>query len=421
MRSVLSVAVAAVLLSAPGCGQAPDQEPQDPVDDDFPPWFEVSPDPFVPFDAGRLTIEPPSVEIGAGGEGELITIAVTNTGGRELQVDHVALEASSDELILADAGDLPALLHPGDELLIWLAYYPVDSITDEGELSVHTDDPDEPVTVVGVVGTPDLVEVVESGAWIDPRQVDILWAIDFGSFMQEPCDRLATAVVPFMEDLQAADVDFQMAVMSVYHPDLMGEPPYVTADDPDAALTVADIIDNTPHDGGTEQGLANALTALLPPATDPGGAHEGFLRPRARLQLNYYVNEDDQSTHAVEQYVEELAAVVGDIDDLMINCVGIPPDDRHCQAATQTGGRVAHIGTADLDTEIAGYAARIEDATGTVPLEAVPLEETLEVEVDGEPALDGWSYDSEDNEIVFDEAVWPEVGAPISVVFQILA
>ncbi len=371
-------------------------------------------------DAGQVTLEPMFVEVVADGLGELSQISVINTGSQPLQVNQVVLDASSDELILAGMGTLPAVVQPEQELLLSVAYDPVDATADRAELSIFCDDPAQPVAVASLFASPDLEEVIEETTLGEIGQIDILWAIDFGTNMGDRCDDLAAVVAPYTVDLQAAGVDFQMAVMTVYDPIFLGLPPYVAADDPMAAVTVASIIAETPHPQGTEMGLAHVVTAVSPPATDPGGRHEGFLRPDARLQVNYYENEDDLSPGPVAQYVDELVALKGGAENLVINCIGLYTSHRHCQAAQMTGGRVAEIETADLSAELAGYAAQAEHDRVAVLLEQRPLQETLAVELDGVPVFEGWSYDTQWNAIEFDEDHWPPAGTRVTVRFRVL-
>ena len=118
--------------------------------------------------------------------------------------------------------------------------------------------------------------------------------------------------------------------------------------------------------------------------------------------------------------MDGLGALNG-VEGLVIKCIGLPTADRHGQAARMSGGRVADIFSADFRMEVEGYADQIEHGTGTIHLEGIPLVGTLEVEVEGVPALEGWSYDGEDNVIVFDTVYAPDVGDLVVVRYEILA
>ena len=100
------------------------------------------------------------------------SVAVTNVGTGNLSVDLPVLSGSADFAL--NAGNFPVVLSPGDSRTMTVHYVPSDLVSDLGEVTVTSDDPDEPVVVVELTGSP----APEPDIHLDPV------ALSFGAVLQ---------------------------------------------------------------------------------------------------------------------------------------------------------------------------------------------------------------------------------------------
>jgi len=80
------------------------------------------------------------------------SISVDNVGTGELQVYAPALSGASDFQL--DAPAFPVTIPPGGSRTIWIDYLPQDLYDDFAQITITSDDDDEPTIVVEVVGEP---------------------------------------------------------------------------------------------------------------------------------------------------------------------------------------------------------------------------------------------------------------------------
>ena len=126
----------------------------------------VGADEAVPeIDVDPLTVDFGSVDIG---QTETETVTVTNLGGASLTVSGVFLSGSSEFTFVA--GSLPGTLAAGASRTISVVYTPTDQFPDGGVLTVTSDDADEPVVDVDLLGSPAAEPIID----VDP------WVADFG-------------------------------------------------------------------------------------------------------------------------------------------------------------------------------------------------------------------------------------------------
>ncbi len=304
----------------------------------------------------------------------------------------------------------------------WLAALTVACI----DLSVQ--DPDATAT--------DTVRVTETFQQQPAMGVDILWVLDDTGSMAEEQDAVAAAMADFAEGLLELDLAWQVGVITTDMADggvLRGNPWIVTpaAEDPVAALQANAAVGT---DGlGPEAGLAAMVAAL----TDPVASEEnrGFRRDDAALQVIVVSDADDASdpwlddpvASATDLLLEEaartgapalLTAVVGDPG---VGCTGPTgaalPGDRYVEVAEATGGDWTSLCAEDLEVSLAG---RFDDAVvwqDRFPLQADPLDGTVEVRVDGERVLEGWWVDHAGPALVFEAP--PPPGAWIEASYSI--
>ncbi len=99
---------------------------------------------------GNLTVTPASYDFGTVNTGteQTMTLTVANDGAGPITVSGVAYTAGDPDLHVLDAGGLtvlPATLDAGTSTSVVIEYTPTDAASDDGNFTVTSDDPDEPV------------------------------------------------------------------------------------------------------------------------------------------------------------------------------------------------------------------------------------------------------------------------------------
>ena len=113
-------------------------------------------DPIPDIDVTPTSIWFSGIDVGQSGSD---TVTVANVGTGDLWVDQPALTGSVEFAINAAA--FPATIPPGGSLPIAVVYTPVDLANDYGEITITSDDPDEPTVVVPLTGDPTPVPDIE--------------------------------------------------------------------------------------------------------------------------------------------------------------------------------------------------------------------------------------------------------------------
>jgi uncharacterized membrane protein len=132
--------------------EIPSDDPdEDPVFLQLAGQFEPLPD---------IDVDPLTLDFGAVVPGTAVTeeVAVSNVGSGDLTVDLPVLTGSVEFFL--GASQFPCVVAPGATELIMVTYTPVDLVADAGEITVTSDDPDEPTVVVELLAdttpTPDI-------------------------------------------------------------------------------------------------------------------------------------------------------------------------------------------------------------------------------------------------------------------------
>jgi len=161
-----------------------------------------------------------------------------------------------------------------------------------------------------------------------PTKVDILLVVDDSCSMQEEQEAVGEGFDAFVEFFELADVDYHIAVTTTdmrepgvdvpQDPDdpggeqgrLVGSPPYITPDTPNASESFRDAVEvGAWQYAGVERGLDAALAALGGPLVDSVNA--GFLRDDALLSILFVSDEEDASGQPVTHYVNRIRELKG--------------------------------------------------------------------------------------------------------------
>ncbi|MFZ5479831.1 MAG: hypothetical protein ACOZNI_23910 [Myxococcota bacterium] len=377
----------------------------------------------------RIAVEPASLSFGPVRTGcvQEAEVLVTNVGEGPLDVTRAFFEGDPGFTV----SEVDLSLPPGDSTTLRVLYE-----GPEGEavaaLAVESDDPVDPLVRVPARG------VAMDGAlhsdlfYQDPDPIDVLWVIDNSGSMWEEQERIIADVNAYLSRFFAYDLDFHIGVVTT-DPDedghLRGDPPYVTAEMPDAEEELARAIEVGNGFTGYEQGLYTAELALSEPARS--GHNAGFYRDGARLGLVFVSDEPDYSLLDAQHYVDFFtdlkgdparilaAAVVGDRGEgCESTCDGSDQTalggDKYLDVVEAFGGSSTSVCDCDLGPFLDAIGLETTDYARRFPLTHLPqLDAQMEVYVDGEATPEGWIYDTFSNAVLFDlppaAGTWVEV------------
>ena len=367
-----------------------------------------------------------------------VPILLSNTGSRPLVVDELEYVSGSAELAL-DVGTSapPWTIRAGTEVEVWVDYTPLDAEADVGHLRVWSDDSTQPVATATQSGGSTSGASVED-VFEQPirAQTDILFAADWTPSMAVPLAGFEDSFEVFVGTLDEIGVDYHVAVVTeddgcINRP--AGSPPYV---DPTMALLEQKELFGVmlcedawgPYCqsfGANRQRAFTLLEAALSPTnTGSGGCNEGFLRRDASLALIGLSGHPEGSTYAYEVYVHQFQGLKSDPGEVVMHAIGgdYPTGCERNQAYTgfyeatvATGGLMLSICVDDFDDHMVQLAEAAANERASFRLSEAPVEETLEVLVNGVPTPEGWSFDAGSSRLAFDQDSVPEGGSTIAI------
>jgi hypothetical protein len=295
-------------------------------------------------------------------------------------------------------------------------------------------------------------------------EVDILFVVDNSASMKEEQAALAAGFESFVAELELANSNFHIGVISTSQdttdPDrgyLLGDTPYLTAEDDYVNEFQARVSLGT-NGSDKEKGLQAAAYALSPEMlVTYNGA---FLRPDANLLVIIVSDEEDCSDDGKMDALEsaacyeqpelltpvgtlvarifdskyngefvQVAAIVGPYDG---SCEESFPGRRYADAALITGGVLSKICDPDWSTVMYDLGLNAIGILDTFKLSSLADVSTLEVteDQDGEGPLspapvladlaNGWSYDWQYGTLKFNGLSVPPRGATIVVHYEIV-
>ena len=106
-------------------------------------------DPVADIDVDPLQIDFGVQDMGTTSQDQ---VTVTNVGSGDLSVDLPTLTGSTDFSITANS--FPVTLSPGVSRTIHVTYGPSDMVADSAQIEITSDDPDEPLVIVELAGSP---------------------------------------------------------------------------------------------------------------------------------------------------------------------------------------------------------------------------------------------------------------------------
>lgn len=232
------------------------------------------------------------------------------------------------------------------------------------------------------------------------NQVDVLLVVNNDQTMLAYTAVIPLGVGAFVNQMNANGANWQVAVVNTSSPTLLGP---VIAGGPNAAALLAAqlgfVVSPTALDAGIDQAWSATQTG--------GGAGPGsaFLRTGSALGLVFITDSPDNSVETAQSAYDYWLGL-GNLDPTNVRVGAIqdgapdPLDD----LAALAGGPVFDITTVNWASASEEIADVMAATVPRVPLGAVPVPGTIEVEDNG-VRLTNWFYDASTGELVFPEGV----------------
>lgn len=357
--------------------------------------------------------------------GASVDVDLKNVGHETLVIDDFAYESvgflSMDDRGLRDA--LPLSLEPGDVRTVRVDFAAATTAADNGTLTVFSNDPrgqrqaDQNGEAVhaDIRSQTDVDEAITS--------VDVMFLIDQSCSMDEDNqDDIDNGTPAFIQELESL-ADWQL--LQVTAEDGCGNGGVLDAETQDVADIFVDNAFATPTHSETEALLELAAVAL--DETESGGCNEGFMRPGSLLHIIVASDEEEQSGVSHMDWLQEYAAFAGGQEFVRVSAVV----DRETQcgdgtgaggyldAAMSTGGVVLDICNAQWGEQMDDLAASIVSDVHTIKLDAPADPMSLEVLVNGQPAVT-YSFNEEANTVVITEPLVAD-GDVVDVTYGVLS
>jgi hypothetical protein len=381
-------------------------------------------------------------------------VTIRNVGAELLVVSDIDIGGENAGGFSHDGA--PVELEPDESYSFEVTFFPTAWIQYSAEVRISSNDPDEAMVGVTTAGTgsedayyEDVFQQGEGG-----RPVDILWVVDNSGSMSEEIQRVKDEFQSFLGDFIDLGLDFHLGAVTtdMDNPSeagrLQGSPSYIDHNTSDPYTAFRNTIDEIYNHKGSanEAGLDAAKAALSEPLLTTANA--GFLRQRnddgepVATHIIVVSDEDDYSSVNESAFITWLDNLESDVDLSGLSAIcgdpGATMFDGGCtewdgmtmysamagttyyDVAMATGGHWSSICTADFAEELEYLSLVSQGLTAEYFLTHVPSSIGLtSVDVNGSSvsssAIDGWTWSSTNNSVVFHGDAIPEPSASIRV------
>ena len=309
----------------------------------------------------------------------------------------------------------------------------------------------------GICGTKTLTTIEESFLQnvSQNSKVDILWVIDNSPSMENNQLALAANFEAFINDFIQRGIDFKMAITTTGDVELVsenyegnlyddvyiqeffglfiyfsvgnmvGDPSLLTSEaarqDPNQFIfNFKNMVQVGTQGSGKENGLQSSTRFFE--------KNSSWARDDAYLSVVYLSDEEDQSYESVQHYINKLNALKPSSDMVKVYSIitqFLDPDYeweslgiRYEEASLLTGGISADIHQ-NFDQTLKNFGESILNLITNFVLSTNPVNNDIQVKVNGQTITSGWSYSSQTKAISFDNSATPPEGASITVTYQI--
>jgi len=327
---------------------------------------------------------------------------------------------------------------------------------------------DQQVVARVVVRNPSAVPLIQIDNYLqNPGMADILFIVDNTGSMALERLELGANFQRFIDELIATQTNFQVAVTS----NSMAGPTNPLFNDPNAtgyqgtlrSVTVggisSSIITNATVNPSQvfvaattfpdtrlrwDRTFSVMVSALTPPLTSVGQPNYGFLRAGAALAVIVVTNGDDQSFGTVAHYarflrsikgvgnenIASFSSIVGDVPNGCTpanqqNYYGSQAEAafRYTDMSLRTGGVVGSICNPTFEQILIQVADALKTLRRIFSLSLNPVATSISVRVNGaaiaQDPVNGWTYQSSINSIVFAGNYLPPPGAKIEIQYVV--
>ena len=345
---------------------------------------------------------------------------------------------------LPDQLVLEPLAEGGSPVDVQVHYVPTDVQPDTGVLHIESNDPSSPdatATQYGIahLGASNIDDYYQEGN----NATDILFVVDNSCSMSQEQSSLAVNFASFIQIVDAIDINYHIGVTTTDTGDdghLQGTVPIITPSSADPAGSFAFNVNLGTSGSATERGLHCGYLALGAGGANnniqPGGANDGFIRPDAGLRVIFVSDEPEQSSSVLNwgvgdyvNFFESLKpnpdhVVLSDISGGMTGCSGAGGSatngSGYVSATNMTNGISASICDPNWVSTLSALAWLSQSFADTFELSQTPVEDSIEVRMNGVPLFVGWTYNSGLQAIVFDVDHVPENGDYLELEYTVL-
>ena len=356
------------------------------------------------------------------------TWSISNTGPLDLVIDSFSMEeATGLSLGIDGAGPppLPWAIESGDNMTFTLDFTPLVDGSVATSMNFTTNDTDKPTVAVPVTAT-GIVQAYGADSFTVSRQrVTVLFAAN--QVMLQSNSLLLRHFPTFVETLQGEGIGYRVALVHSTDGRVAGSTQYIddTMDADDATEALEEMAAGATGDNDyLLQTLASGIYVnadwLLD--EDPEWAE-------SKLNLVGLNTDMEQSSGDYVSYVTEYRTYKANSSDIVVHgiggdvprgCTGSPytaePFQPFSDAAAMTGGVFLSVCESDWTAHMEALASACMGETGRrFALSQVPQSWSLRVRVDSVVVSSGWSYDDDDNAVVFDPETPPAVGSDVDI------
>ncbi len=359
------------------------------------------------------------------------TITFMNLGNVDLIIEDITQLTSLPQELFIDYGSLPVLpwtLIPGEFYQADLKYKPRDIGTDDSRLEIKSNDPMHASFEVKQYGEGVIEEwYIDSWEQEEIPVLDILWVIDNSGSMASHQSNLSTNISYFMNNFIQLGVDYNMAVITT---DRHNFAQIITNQDANAVTLLAQSVVTGTYGSGIERGIQMAYDSLSD--SNYAGLGGVFFRQDAKLVVIFVSDEPDHSHATWTSYTSFFDQLKPAGNFIPFGIIGDPPSGcggggwqgamygaGYFELIKHYGGSWYSICETDWGTQLQSLGNQVVTQSRFTLSESDPVEETINVFVDGQQLEEGWSYDSASNQVVFEADYIPEPGETIRVEYAL--
>ena len=390
------------------------------------PIIDVSP---AEFDFGQMYI----------GCEDTLPLVVSNLGNADLEVSEFSFNTAGDLYFDANEaanGQLPWIISPNSSVDVFIDYFPLDEFSDTSYLTTLSSDLATPSNLTVQYGTGlaygdsrDLFEQPINGS------TDILFGLDWSCSMYGDIANVQANFSAFITTLASMDSDYHVAVVVEDSGCVLGGDTYIdnTMSESDQQAIFTTMIGTSANQGSnTERIFSLFESALSSTNRSNNGCNGGFYRDDAKLNLIAVSDEPEQSSNPYTYYTSLFQSLKQDTDDLAMHAIaadnpsngssacGASYNARYEDATIDTSGIYLSICATDWGSHLETLAENASQDLSSFELTGTPVEETIEVAVDGITTVGTWTYNQTDNTVDFGLDHVPEGGSTIEIAYTLL-